>query len=146
LQTPVLFPSIPQLNPYSSATQLYAPCVVPSISKDVPIPPPPPPQNKSSAQSDTVFKPPSLQELLNAKKSLNKTVTVVKGTLQTNEKKSKDNVPVKKTNSKTKKADIKSDTDSDSDTESPKKKTSKMPDKNTKTTAPRKNMPKKNDI
>ncbi|XWV26041.1 putative orfan [Tupanvirus soda lake] len=92
LTTPIALPRIPQINPnYYNINPYQMPYMqnpygqIPNMAHPMPqIAPPPPPQNKPINQDplSQAFKPPSLQELLTAKKALKKTKTVVKGTLQ----------------------------------------------------------------
>jgi len=98
METPITIPKIPQLNPnyfaYADPRQqyqypmqpMYAPNPYTASYTSQPgpyinhtIPPPPISKPNQPENNITSFKPPSLQELLSAKKSLKKTKTIVKG-------------------------------------------------------------------
>ena len=93
LQTPL--PKIPQINPNYYQIMPYQ---IPNTYMIPPINiPTPPSQNKQSTFPEitaSCFKPPSLEELISAKKMLKKTKTVVKGFLQNNsDQKETDKIP-----------------------------------------------------
>ncbi|XWV24798.1 hypothetical protein QJ856_gp0985 [Tupanvirus deep ocean] len=102
LNTPLSLPRIPQINPnYYNINPYQMPYMqnpygqMPNMTnQSIPnLAPPPPPQNKPVMQDplSNAFKPPSLQELLTAKKALKKTKTVIKGTLQNTKNEDDDN-------------------------------------------------------